>query len=89
MERSRRIVTVLEPEDDDPHEPDAAANDNESMYLNAFDVDQQVGGWFRLAMNSVAGSRSRGGRSAGGRGASAPGGTLGRLAKSFIGGRRR
>lgn len=48
METSRRIVTVLEPEDEYPHEPDAAANYNESMYLNAFDVDQEVGGWFRL-----------------------------------------
>lgn len=44
----RRIVTVLEPEDEYPHEPDAAANYNESMYLNAFDVEQEVGGWFRL-----------------------------------------
>lgn len=47
MER-RRIVTVLEPHDEYPHEPDAAANYNESMYLNAFDVAQEVGGWFRL-----------------------------------------
>ena len=32
------IVTVLEPEDEYPHEPDAAENYNESMYLNAFDA---------------------------------------------------
>ena len=44
----RRIVTVLDPEDEYPHEPDAAANYNESMYLNVFDVRQEVGGWFRL-----------------------------------------
>ena len=41
-------MTVLEPHDEYPREPDAAANDNESMYLNAFDVEQEVGGWFRL-----------------------------------------
>ena len=40
--------TVLEPSDEYPHEPDAASNYNESMYLNGFDVDQEVGGWFRL-----------------------------------------
>ncbi len=44
----RKIVTVLEPEDEFTHEPDPAPNYNESMYLNAFDVDQEVGGWFRL-----------------------------------------
>ena len=44
----RRVITVLEPSDEYLHEPDAAANYNESMYLNTFDVDQEVGGWFRL-----------------------------------------
>ena len=44
----RKIVTVLEPEDEYTHEPDEASNYNESMYLNAFDLDQQLGGWFRL-----------------------------------------
>ncbi len=44
----REIITVLEPEDEYTHEPDEAPNYNESMYLNAFDVEQQVGGWFRL-----------------------------------------
>ncbi len=44
----RTIVTVLEPEDEYTHEPDAASNYNESMYLNAFDLEQQIGGWFRL-----------------------------------------
>jgi hypothetical protein len=39
---------VLEPSDEYPHEPDAATNYNESMYLNGFDVEQEVGGWFRL-----------------------------------------
>lgn len=42
------IVTVLEPEDEYPHEPDEAENYNESMYLNAFDLDLEAGGWFRL-----------------------------------------
>ena len=41
------IVTVLEPEDEYPHEPDAAENYNESMYLNAFDP-ARGGGRFRL-----------------------------------------
>ena len=41
-------MTVLEPEDEYPHEPDAAENYNESMYLNAFDAGREVGGWFRL-----------------------------------------
>lgn len=39
---------VLEPEDEYPHEPDPVPNYNESMYLNAFDVGREVGGWFRL-----------------------------------------
>jgi hypothetical protein len=46
---SRHQVTmVLQPEDECPHEPDAAANYNESMYLNGFDLEREVGGWFRL-----------------------------------------
>lgn len=44
----RKIITVLEPEDEYTHEPDEASNYNESMYLNAFDLDQQLGGWFRI-----------------------------------------
>lgn len=47
-DETRKIITVLEPEDEYPHEPDAATNYNESMYLNAFDLDQEIGGWFRL-----------------------------------------
>lgn len=43
-----KIVTVLAPEDEYPHEPDEAANYNESMYLNGFDAERGVGGWFRL-----------------------------------------
>ncbi|MEM1332245.1 MAG: hypothetical protein AAGG08_02205 [Actinomycetota bacterium] len=43
-----RIVTVLDPEDEYPHVPDEAENYNESMYLNAFDLEQEIGGWFRL-----------------------------------------
>jgi hypothetical protein len=45
---SQDIITVLEPEDEYPHEPDDARNYNESMYLNAFDLGREVGGWFRL-----------------------------------------
>jgi hypothetical protein len=38
----------LEPKDEFPHVPDAAANYNESMYFNMFDPAQKVGGWFRI-----------------------------------------
>lgn len=44
----RRVVTVLEPRDEYPHEPDDVPNYNESMYLNGFDPAQELGGWFRL-----------------------------------------
>ncbi|NND75686.1 MAG: hypothetical protein HKN44_11835 [Ilumatobacter sp.] len=43
-----RIVTVLEPHDEYTHHPGDAVNYNESMYLNAFDLGSQAGGWFRL-----------------------------------------
>jgi hypothetical protein len=43
-----KLRTVLEPQDEYPHQPDAADNYNESMYLNAFDAGREVGGWFRL-----------------------------------------
>lgn len=42
------ITTVLEPSDEYPHEPDPVPNYNESMYLNAFDLGTERGGWFRL-----------------------------------------
>ena len=42
------VPAPVEPEDEFPHEPDDATNYNESMYLNAFDLDREVGGWFRL-----------------------------------------
>jgi len=44
----REIVTVLAPEDEYPHEPDPVPNYNESMYLNGFDLEREVGGWFRI-----------------------------------------
>ena len=44
----RRIVTLLEPADEYPHTPDPVPNYNESMYLNAFDLEREQGGWFRL-----------------------------------------
>ncbi len=44
----RKIVTVLEPEDEYTHVPDDSSNYNESMYLNGFDLQREVGGWFRL-----------------------------------------
>lgn len=46
--RNPPTTSVLVPEDEYPHSPDAAENYNESMYLNGFDVDRQIGGWFRL-----------------------------------------
>ncbi|HEX9682659.1 MAG TPA: hypothetical protein VGA13_06225 [Acidimicrobiales bacterium] len=39
---------VLEPDDEYPHQPEAAPNYNESMYLNVFDHTRAHGGWFRL-----------------------------------------
>ena len=48
MGEQDRIVTVLEHEDEYTHEPDEAENYNESMYLNAFDLGSETGGWFRL-----------------------------------------
>ena len=45
---SDEIVTVLLPEDEYTHEPDDVVNYNESMYFNAFDLERQAGGWFRL-----------------------------------------
>ena len=43
-----KIVTVLLPEDEYTHEPDPVPNYNESMYLNGFDLEREVGAWFRL-----------------------------------------
>jgi len=48
MADDRKIITVLEPEDEFTHKPDPVPNYNESMYLNAFDLGQEAGGWFRL-----------------------------------------
>jgi len=42
------IRIVLEPDDEYTHTPDEASNYNESMYLNAFDIERGHGGWFRL-----------------------------------------
>ena len=42
-----QVRMVLEPEDEYPHEPGTASNYNESMYLNVFDPDAEIGGWFR------------------------------------------
>ena len=38
----------LDPEDEFTHDPGDAENYNESMYFNAFDHKQGIGGWFRL-----------------------------------------
>ncbi len=44
----RKIITVLEPEDEYTHEPGPEVNYNESMYLNGFDLERQTGAWFRI-----------------------------------------
>lgn len=44
----RPVTLVVDPADEYPHEPDDAPNYNESMYVNAFDVGREVGGWFRI-----------------------------------------
>jgi hypothetical protein len=36
------------PRDEFPHQPDASVNFNESVYMNAFDASQRMGGWMRL-----------------------------------------
>lgn len=42
------VKLVLDPEDEYCHAPEAAPNYNESMYFNAYDPQQRIGGWFRL-----------------------------------------
>lgn len=44
----RKTIMVLEPEDEYTHDPGDVTNYNESMYLNGFDLNREVGGWFRL-----------------------------------------
>ena len=46
--KGKKIITVLEEQDEFPHKPDEVSNYNESMYLNTFDLNQEIGGWFRL-----------------------------------------
>ena len=38
----------LEAKDEYPHRPDASPNFNESVYTNAFDAKQRMGGWMRI-----------------------------------------
>ena len=42
------IKVRLEPADEYTHAVEAAANFNESVYINCFDPEQGVGGWFRM-----------------------------------------
>ena len=44
----RKIITVLNTEDEYTHEPDPVPNYNESMYLNGFDLEREVGAWLRI-----------------------------------------
>lgn len=48
MSDDARVMTVLDPIDEYPHQPDNVSNYNESMYLNGFDLAQGLGAWFRL-----------------------------------------
>jgi hypothetical protein len=49
MSKTSTGFTVrLDPIDEFPHEPGSARNYNESMYLNVFDPERLVGGWFRI-----------------------------------------
>lgn len=48
MKAPKGFRIKLDPEDEYCHEPEAAQNYNESMYLNIYDGDQKVGGWFRI-----------------------------------------
>jgi hypothetical protein len=43
-----QVRMVLEPEDEYPHDPGTASNYNESMYLNGFDLERELGAWFRI-----------------------------------------
>ena len=52
---TKKIITVLEPSDEYTHEPDEASNYNESMYFNTFDIEKEIGGWFRLGNRANAG----------------------------------
>jgi hypothetical protein len=45
---NRKIITLLEPNDEYSHEPGDEVNYNESMYLNGFDLERQTGAWFRI-----------------------------------------
>lgn len=48
MKLPKGLKLKLDPEDEYCHEPEEAQNYNESMYLNVYDGDEGVGGWFRL-----------------------------------------
>ena len=43
-----KFRVLLEPEDEYPHQPEDVSNYNESMYLNVFDAENEIGGWFRI-----------------------------------------
>ena len=42
------MAVRLDPSDEYMHELGPEPNFNESMYINCFDPEQQVGGWFRI-----------------------------------------
>jgi hypothetical protein len=42
------MAVRLDPEDEYMHELGPESNFNESMYINCFDPEQQIGGWFRI-----------------------------------------
>ncbi len=48
MDLGKNAHIRLRPEDDYMHPIEAAENFNESMYINLFDHQQKLGGWFRV-----------------------------------------
>jgi hypothetical protein len=48
MDLSAKQRVRLEPADEYMHPVEAHVNFNESMYINAFDPQQRIGGWFRV-----------------------------------------
>lgn len=48
MDLGKNVTVRLVPEDEYTHPVEAARNFNESMYINLFDHQQRMGGWFRV-----------------------------------------
>jgi len=53
------MAVRLDPSDEYMHELGPEPNFNESMYINCFDPEQQVGGWFRIGNRANEGHAER------------------------------